>query len=65
MKESVVKADGRGLSLPLTSIEAVDGFAVADNRRWSVRRLEMAAGYSCHLASDHAGSLPALARIEL
>lgn len=65
MKESVVKADGRGLSLPLASIEAVDGVAIADNRRWTIRRLETAAGYSCHLASDHAASLPSLTRIEL
>lgn len=65
MKESVVKADGRGLSIPLAGIEAADGIAVADGRRWAVRRLEAAAGYSCHLATDQAAPLPSLTRIEL
>lgn len=65
MKECVVKADGRGLSLPLTSIEAVDGVAIAGNGRWTIRSPETAAGYSCHLASDQSEAVTSLTRIEL
>ncbi|MBF0477184.1 MAG: 4'-phosphopantetheinyl transferase superfamily protein [Deltaproteobacteria bacterium] len=51
-KESVIKADGRGLSVPLTDI-TIDGPKVTlSNTCWFLHRIDLNADYVCHLATD-------------
>ncbi|MBF0550205.1 MAG: 4'-phosphopantetheinyl transferase superfamily protein [Deltaproteobacteria bacterium] len=51
-KESLIKADGRGLSLSLSDI-TIDGPKVAlSNTCWFLHRIDLNADYICHLATD-------------
>ena len=52
IKESTLKADGRGLSLPLEKVETHGNKAKLDGRTWFLTRLELSPGFSCHLACD-------------
>lgn len=52
MKESVMKADGRGLSLPIQDIQETDRQAVVEGTTWHVIRIEIDALYCCHLATN-------------
>jgi len=52
MKESVMKADGRGLSLPVQDIHGTDRQAVVDRTTWHIRRIDIDARYCCHLATS-------------
>lgn len=51
-KESVAKADGRGLSVALASIAIGHGQATLDGRAWRLREIHLADGYKCFLCSD-------------
>jgi 4'-phosphopantetheinyl transferase len=53
-KEAVVKADGRGLAVPLTRIVPNGGRAWLDGTVWAVREVGIAEGYVCHLAASGA-----------
>lgn len=53
IKEAVIKADGKGLSIPLDTITAADQMTV-DGKTWFVHRLNIAPGYMAHLATDRA-----------
>ena len=53
-KESVVKADGRGLTWPLDKIEANDHTIVDQDNIWYVQELDLRSGYSSWLATDKA-----------
>ena len=49
-KEAVIKADGRGLSIPLHDIIVKGGKAFLAGDIWKVKEVRIANGYSCHLA---------------
>jgi len=51
-KESVMKADGRGFSIPLTDIRLGETNAVLYETRWFLREISVRSGYRCHLAAD-------------
>ncbi len=50
--ESVLKADGRGLSAPLDDFVFEDSIARLDRDIWHVNRVPVSAGYICTLASS-------------
>lgn len=51
LKESVIKADGRGLSIPLTELEIIDHKVPVAGKDWFPRTFELSDGYKCCLAS--------------
>ncbi|WP_430909696.1 4'-phosphopantetheinyl transferase family protein [Maribacter sp. 2-571] len=57
-KEAVIKADGKGLSIPLKSINVLGNTAVVGNRIWHITELKIDANYSVHIATDKALSTP-------
>jgi 4'-phosphopantetheinyl transferase len=52
MKESVLKADGRGLSTPMDQIIIEDGRARLNGATWFLTELDFGSDYSCHLATN-------------
>lgn len=50
MKESLMKADGRGFNLPMEHIEFKDGGANINGQHWFLREIPMDTSYACHLA---------------
>ena len=51
-KESVIKADGQGLSIPLNRIEANNFKIVDQGFSWYLKELKIMQTYSCWLATD-------------
>jgi 4'-phosphopantetheinyl transferase len=53
-KESLIKADGRGLQIPLVGLEIGGGMgeAMTDGGRWYLHELDLFPGYACHIASE-------------
>ncbi len=52
-KESVIKADGRGMSAPLASLTWVDETtALLEEKKWFLNALPVSDAYSCYVASD-------------
>lgn len=51
-KESLIKADGRGFSAPLTSINCLTDEVILDNQRWYVRDLLLSESYSSAISTD-------------
>jgi 4'-phosphopantetheinyl transferase len=51
-KESVLKADGRGLSIPMSEILINENKARLFMDSWFFQRIEIAPGYVCHLATN-------------
>ena len=54
IKESVMKADGRGMKVPLMHIKVKQKFATLDNRQWWLYPVAVHPDYICHLATDRA-----------
>ncbi len=52
IKESALKADGRGLSFPLSEISTNGGKAKLNGSFWYLREINIAPDYSCHLATN-------------
>jgi 4'-phosphopantetheinyl transferase len=54
-KESIIKADGRGLQIPLNELQ-IDhsGTILFDGSSWNLRRLSGYETYSCHIAFEEA-----------
>ena len=51
-KESVIKADGRGLTLPLNSLKiSASNIILVDNTWWNIRSVDFFNNHACHLAS--------------
>jgi 4'-phosphopantetheinyl transferase len=59
IKESVLKADGRGLSIPMSQVLTENGRARLNGATWYFMKLDFGANYSCHLATSI--EVPALA----
>ncbi|MCU0580221.1 MAG: 4'-phosphopantetheinyl transferase superfamily protein [Desulfobacterota bacterium] len=51
-KESVLKADGRGLSLSPLDVALNGETATLDGRRWFIREIKMGDDYLCHVAAN-------------
>lgn len=52
IKESVIKADSRGLSIPLQELHVQDNKVYYDNRVWHINRLSLDSEYSACLATN-------------
>lgn len=52
IKESVIKADGRGFSIPLEKLSVKDSNVQYDDKLWFVQELQIANGYNAALASS-------------
>jgi len=50
-KEALIKADGRGLLIPLDEIIPEGGNALLAGRSWALMQVRIADGYCCHLAT--------------
>lgn len=51
-KEAVLKADGCGLIHPLHKVRLLDKIACFHQQWWTVKKLDIAPGYTCHAAMD-------------
>ncbi len=52
LKESVIKAEGKGLSIPLQQLNVLNGEMVQlRNRNWYMKEINLSPGYCCSLAS--------------
>ena len=52
-KESILKADGRGLGIPLQSIDLSRSMNITlDDTPWAVHELPLFEGYACHYAIE-------------
>jgi 4'-phosphopantetheinyl transferase len=51
-KEAVIKADGRGIAIPLNEIIVEDEKAFLADDIWRMKEVRIADGYSCHLATS-------------
>lgn len=52
LKESLIKADGRGLSIPLTELVWKDSQLQHDGRKWHFQSVYIADEIPCHVASN-------------
>jgi 4'-phosphopantetheinyl transferase len=52
IKESLIKADGRGLSIPLTELIWQDGTIICDNKRWYYQSIHIAENIPCYIATS-------------
>ena len=52
LKEAVVKADGRGLNIPLHEIEILEDKIAVNEKNWYYRSLLIDNNYKCHLVAD-------------
>lgn len=52
IKESVIKADGRGFSIPLEKLSVKDNTVQYDDKVWFVQELQIANGYNAALATS-------------
>jgi 4'-phosphopantetheinyl transferase len=52
-KEAVIKADGRGMQIPLTDVLLDSTRAVLYDKTYWLKRIQVDHGYCCCVASDH------------
>ncbi|WP_394341599.1 4'-phosphopantetheinyl transferase family protein [Paraflavitalea soli] len=51
-KEAVLKADGRGLGIPLKELEVVNDQVLVGTAVWHLKALDILEGYAIHMASS-------------
>ena len=51
-KESAIKADGRGFSIPIEDVSLADGSALISGRKWSLTEVDIGGEYSLHVAAN-------------
>jgi 4'-phosphopantetheinyl transferase len=53
-KESLIKADGRGLQIPLLDLDVTEDRPILlDGATWTFRPLHLFPGYACHIAIEN------------
>jgi 4'-phosphopantetheinyl transferase len=52
-KEAVIKADGRGLSIPIKEVEIQNSVVTIGPTSWYTLEVNLAKGYACHIASSN------------
>ena len=52
IKESVIKADGRGLSIPLRDVHFEAGMVKLDEQSWFIHPITVDPRYTCHCATN-------------
>lgn len=57
MKEAIIKADGRGLAIPLESLEIIDQQIHLAGITWFLHPIALADNYACHVATNLAKPL--------
>lgn len=50
--EALIKANGKGLSIPLKTIQVNNGMAQVEDKQWYLQELALSDQYACHLALD-------------
>ncbi len=65
LKESVIKADGRGLTIPLQQLEVQGGRVQYDDAVWHVKSLDVFPGASVSLASNLDDLNPTLVSVDI
>ena len=53
VKESVIKGEGKGLSIPLLDIHWVGETASVYKSLWYIKKIIIDPGYSCHVTANH------------
>lgn len=51
IKEAVIKADGKGLSIPLEMVVVSDNIIIGENS-WFIHKIDIDTGYQSHLATN-------------
>lgn len=51
-KESLIKADGRGMSLPVNQIDVLKNTVAVENKLWFIRNLDWDSHYACSIATS-------------
>ncbi len=64
IKESVIKAEGRGLSIPLQDIHIEAGQARLYDHNWFIKPLKIDSRYACHLAINRAKVIDQVIQIQ-
>jgi len=57
-KESILKADGRGLNLDLGALDVTGPVAEVDSLSWNLRPITSFRDYACHIAYQAATGIP-------
>ncbi|MFB6457896.1 4'-phosphopantetheinyl transferase family protein [Chitinophaga sp. Hz27] len=57
-KEAIIKADGRGMHLPLQLIDVSKDEVLLDHKTWQLLELFLLPGYKSHIATDFPAYLP-------
>lgn len=52
IKESVIKADGRGFAIPLERLELINDMVEFENKKWFTHQLKLGKGYSAAIATS-------------
>lgn len=52
IKESVIKADGRGFHIPLEQLEVKDNLVIHENNQWYIQHFNLNELYSATIATD-------------
>jgi 4'-phosphopantetheinyl transferase len=52
-KEAVIKADGRGLSIPFKGLRVKEQHAFLDKNLWHLKTIDLFENYLLHIASNH------------
>lgn len=52
-KEAVIKADGRGLSIPIKEVKIQNSLAIIGPTSWYTLEVNLTKGYACHIASSN------------
>lgn len=51
-KESILKANGKGLHIPLNEFSVADNQATLENQHWYIQELSVDEAYICHIATN-------------
>jgi len=51
-KESILKANGKGLHIPLNEFSVTDNQATLENQHWHIQEIAVDKEYICHIATD-------------